>query len=565
MKNKIIILILALFVASRFLLFGMVYHQDEYKWAMLANPQFHLNLTSDHPPLVGILYEVTGFAFGFNHLRLLPIFISLLNLILVYFIAKKLYGKVAGIWAATTLFFSVYFFVASTQIDIDGALLPFFGLLLFFAYIQIDFKQIWSRSNRAWFIIFLLAIIGGFLIKLSFALFVAALGTEYLLSYRPKTKELLKTTFWVCLSALISGLLSFVLSKIFNVNHPAQFVENATHFGFFNINKNYFQELFLTAKALILASPLIISGYLVGVLSKQNIIKYRFWLIYGIYNLLFYYIVFDFSNRTLERYLMFMIIPGAIMLGSYLAEQYKAFAFSDIANKFIFCLTASTLACLCVLSMNYSILPLNPKSAYIHALVSLHLNFLLPITGGSGPVGFYMLVSFIVCFFVFAALAFGLHLYFKKSKPAVSIIFLTLFLSLGIVYNFVADAELAYGSMYGSVNAVVARTVAFVNSQDSISKVITYYDIAGYELNLSGKYYKRFYTDPMFADSNVGKFSDYRGYYMVVDFPEIDKNSVYWKYLNTCKTVYSTKDKNIFGYVFDCRAGDQSLFNADKN
>jgi hypothetical protein len=148
----------------------------------------------------------------------------------------------------------------------------------------------------------------------------------------------------------------------------------------------------------------------------------------------------------------------------------------------------------------------------------------------------------------------------KKNNKKIAEVLFVGFLSFGFVYNIVLANEMINGSLYGSVDRVTDTLVKEVNSNGDIKQVITYYDIAGYDLHASGKYFKRFYTDPIFADTNVGKFSDYSGYYMVTNFPEIDVNSVYWKYLSTCQPVFQTADKDIYGYIFNCEQADKTLF-----
>jgi hypothetical protein len=75
---------------------------------------------------------------------------------------------------------------------------------------------------------------------------------------------------------------------------------------------------------------------------------------------------------------------------------------------------------------------------------------------------------------------------------------------------------------------------------------------------VAGKYYKRFYTHPIFAQSTVLKMKDYSGYYLVVDFPEIDKTSNYWEYLQSCAVVDRASSGRVGGYVYDCKLSDKT-------
>jgi hypothetical protein len=329
------------------------------------------------------------------------------------------------------------------------------------------------------------------------------------------------------------------------------------------LNRNFSQVFFLTVKGLVLASPLLIAGYITALRSRASIKQFQLWLIYAAYNVLFYYVIFDFSNRTLERYLMFMIIPGAIFLGVFLEEYLKGI------SRRVWIAWGSASAIFAVATawflhaLPYQIFPLNPKSNYIQAVKHFDLNFLLPITGGSGPIGFYVLVAFVFVFFVVALVFLGIALFARKQTLAGGALIACMV--FGLVYNTVLSYEMITGNIYGSPDEVTKRLVTIVNQDANIPQVITYYDIAGYELHYSGKYFKRFYTDPIFADTNVGKFADYSGYYMITDFPQIDKQSVYWKYFQTCRPVYKTTNKDIAGYIFDCAKGDASMFTPTSN
>jgi hypothetical protein len=558
--SYIFIALIVVFIATRFLAFDLIYHQDEYKWARIVDPQFEMGLESDHPPLVAALYKITGLTFGFDNLRLLPIAVSILNVILVYLIARKMYGKGAALCTLGVLSVSVYYLIATTMIDIDGALLPFFGLLAIFAYLRLDRSNLRAEENRHSLMLLFAACVGGFLIKLSFLLFIIALVADYLISHRPSRGEAARGIIFFGGVVVCSSIAVLILNSVLGVEHSSRFIENTTRFSFLNIlDRNYTQVLFLTIKSIILASPLLIIPYLFALSSWQNIKKYQLWLVYILCNLIFYFVIFDFSNRTIERYLMFLIIPGAIILGAVMSERLRGLNWK--LGTAVFVSTAAITSALASLlfSLSYKIFPLNPKSAYFDAVRNLDFNFLLPITGGSGPTGFYVLVSFVIIFFVLALTFLILGRIFKKQGNARNYALVAI-LALGLVYNCILIRELAFGSQYGSVNDVTRNIVEKVNSNPMVDKVITYYDIGGYDLGVTGKYFLRFYTDPIFAPANKERFPNNRGFFMVVDFPQIDKNSVYWKYFESCRIVDMENDNRVNSFIFDCRNGDIGLF-----
>jgi hypothetical protein len=83
--------------------------------------------------------------------------------------------------------------------------------------------------------------------------------------------------------------------------------------------------------------------------------------------------------------------------------------------------------------------------------------------------------------------------------------------------------------------------------------VTVYNDNGGNEIQEIGKYRKRLYTDPKFdVNEKVATLNQYKEHYLEINVPRIDPNSVYRKYLDSCKIIYSNTDKSISAIVYDC-------------
>jgi len=567
-KYFILALLTLVFLATRFLGFNQIYHQDEYKWAMIVNPSFGMQLESQHPPLDAILYRVSGNIFGFEHLRVVPIVASILLFALVYIFVKKYYGKSAALWSSLILLISCYELIASIQIDIDGALLPLVGMISIYCYYRLDLNDFRAKDNRKWGALFLLSIVLGFTIKLSYVIFLGAIATEALLVLRKRYGNEALRIFTKLVSVIGAALLLTVLvilvaKYVFHIANISQFLVHAKEFSLLNLSsRNYMQVAFLTLKSLVFASPLLLFPYLLFMNRKEEVSELRLWLILLFYSTVFYYVLFDFSNRTLERYNMFLILPGAIVGGILLSREYErltTWTLSKDKEKFIWIAACFGAAfTLIPLLLSYDVIALNPKTAFIDHVRHLNFKFLIPLSGGSGPIGFYVPALFTLWSF---ALALASIVAFVLKKRGV---FLGIFIGVCVACNLFTMNEFAFGTMYGNASSVAADVVSVTLASSTIPQVITYNDIGGYELSASGKYFKRFYTDPMFAETNVGKFESYKGDYLVVDFPAIDKGGIYWKYLMTCKETYRKTHADITGYIFDCRAGDSMIFTSNK-
>src|SRR5438128_2447875 len=111
--NWILFALVGIFLVSRIMGQGQIYHQDEYRWAQISNPFFG-QLSSPHPPLSEYLYKIAGRTFGFDHLRVVPFVFSFFNLILIYLISLKMSrNKSIALIAAGLFTFNIYSLIAN--------------------------------------------------------------------------------------------------------------------------------------------------------------------------------------------------------------------------------------------------------------------------------------------------------------------------------------------------------------------------------------------------------------------------------------------------------------------
>lgn len=530
------------FIISRLLGLGQIYHQDEYRWASIANPAFG-SLTSPHPPLPEYLYKLAGRVFGFDYLRIVPLIFSFLNLVLIYLISLKITkNKKIALIAAGLFTVNIYGLIANLQIDIDGAILPFFILLGYFAYLHVLDRQ----RTRFWFLIFSFAIIGGFLTKLSFLLFIGALIIDQLLRfYNLKEEGGLKKIFhklwpWAAGFLALAGAFYY-----FYVTRLEVVIDYARHFRSLNFSSRaYFDLIFKVFKSLVWLSPFLALPVLYGFFKKDILRKYQIWFIYLFLNIVFYLVLFDFSTLTIERYFMFLIIPSVLISAEVIFNFFKGQTIHK--NLCVIAVVAFVLMSYIVLSLPHDVLPLNPKTAYVDMARALDFVFLIPFTGGSGPSGFYFSAWFIILSWLITVFSLVGVIYTKKIRS----LFLVVFIVFGLGYNLIFSAEYLFGSVYGSVDKVAKETIKYVNSNDAVKGVITYYDIGAYYLRLSGKYDSRFYTAP--KRDYTKKLTEYRGHYMIVNFPAIDKDGRYWPLISRCPLIKKFEDKKVESYIFNC-------------
>ena len=541
--NPILLLVIAFFLVSRFLGVDQVYHQDEYRWATIANPIFD-SFSAPHPPFNKYFLWIFGDLFGYDdNLRFAPFLLGFLNLILVYQIIRKITpGVKIALLGAFLYVISIYSIISNLQIDIDGAILPFFVLLTYYAYLRIPEDKRWF-----WRVIFALGIIGGLLSKISFVLFLGTLIIDYFLSsYAPDKFDLKKISLRIIKFWWPLVLIGLVFCYLY-ASRLGYVIEYAKNFNSLNFGlRAYFELGFKVLKSLVWLSPLLFLPVVIGVFNREILQKYRFWYLYLGVNLIFYLVLFDFTKLAIERYFMFWIMPSIIISSEIIFKLISGFNvkknyFSLISIGVLFVGISSF-----ILSADQAVLPLNPKEEYVRHIQSLDFNFLLPLTGGSGPAGFYFSAQFILWIWLLCGLLLIGALSFKKIRIHLSIVFLV----FGIGYNLIFMNEYLFGSLFGSVPTITRTSIDYVRNNPDITNVITYYDIGAYYLRLSDKYEARFYTAPS-RDYTV-RMDAYRGHYMIVDFPAIDKNGRYWPLIARCPLLKKFQDKKVESYIFDC-------------
>src|SRR3989344_5578845 len=194
-----------------------------------------------------------------------------------------------------------------------------------------------------WWIVFGIGIAGGFLTKLSFIIFIGALIVDYFftifysgrLNIKKVSISVLK--FFGIFALLAAALYSFNLGEINTV------IEYGRHFQSLNFaSRAYFELSFKILKSFVWLSPLLLLPVIAGLFKQETVKRYRFWYVFLFFNLIFYLVLFDFAKLTVERYLMFLIIPCCIISAGILVELMDGFNWRKESKK-IFLIAAAVL------------------------------------------------------------------------------------------------------------------------------------------------------------------------------------------------------------------------------
>ncbi len=532
-KRVSILLIFLLFLALRLPGLHLPYYQDERIW-------YGIQSFSDipHPPLTAGIFLTAIKIFGPDNLRLVPFFLAIANFWLLFCLVRYKFSHRAACWAAAIFTGCYYSVLASLMVDTDGQVLPFFFLLSALSYFK------WQQGGlhaRRWASLLGLCLVLGCLVKLSFVIVIGTILLDYLYTKKSSlvSNDTAKYLGLLGLFGIGLGILIFAFQFIIPSFNIPKIVDHMR--PYFSLSeRNYFQTLIQTLKALFYLSPLVVLPTIF--ISK----KLRFFYLFILLGLIFYLAIFDFSSGALDRYLQFLIVPLSIVSGVIINDLLAPGSF-----RFKHLLPSLGLA-IPIFFMQYvshATPALYPKTEWFARVVGLKWNFLFPFTGGSGPMGFYISWLFIATIWAVSGIILIYVIWKKRWLPYL----LTSLLVLGILYNAVFIEEYLFGKINGSSTVLLEQTVEHIRNTPNIKKVISYNNIGNYELSNMGKFERRLYVAPKFESDYVSIINSFTGHYLVIDIPKISSGSPYTRYFSNCVVIFEEHSKKISSKIYDCK------------
>ena len=519
------------------------YHQDEYKWVYYSHPELVPAGTVPHPPLTEFIYTKIGPIVGDSNFRFIPFAFGFVNLFLLFYLAKIIFDKKTAFWTAFLFVISFYSLLATLMVDVDGAVMPFFFLILSIGYFKC--KEL-GWKNWKWIILLFIGAVGGFLIKVSTVLPLVAIALDFAIekkvfSDKKRLLEYSLSILGVILFLILVLLGAKYIFPFFNLKYALGYWE---HFwtGSSFLNRGWFQTFIQFAKSILYSSPLLLAP--VFFMDKDIFKKTRAFFLFIFLGLFFYLFAFDFSLGALDRYLQFLVIPLCLISGAIFAKY-----FAKPEKKSILIAIIISLGIFLLQFVKHFTPPLYPKTEWIHRLVSLKWNFLYPFSGGSGPLAFY--ISFAFMALIWITCIFFALIFLKKREFKKELLFCILI--LGLLYNAVFIEEYLFGKINGSARTLVHDVALFIKNNKDIKKVTVYNDNGGFNVQQTGKYRKRLYIDPKFdINEKMATLNQYKEHYLVIDIPHIDPNTIYARYFNSCQVIFEKISGSISSKIYDC-------------
>ncbi|HXK37075.1 MAG TPA: glycosyltransferase family 39 protein [Candidatus Paceibacterota bacterium] len=543
MKKYLIPLLALIALYATFRVGGLdiPYYQDELDWVVgiLGHTQL-----DPHPPFSSLIYFVGKALVGQTHLRLVPFVFGAVNLLLLWAIVKRRVGIRAAYITAALFAISFASVLGSLIIDVDGQWLPFLFLLTLFALDRYRDASI-QGEKRIWAILGTTIVIVGLLTKLSFVVAVGALGIEFLILNRIRWKAL---SFWITyagywLAVLLLVAMGMYFGRLLTQSYSGSLVFSYT-LTFITLHRSWLQITIQVVKTLLYLSPMLVLPSFF--LRRARLIALRPFILFLGFALFFYVVLFDFSRGALDRYLLILIVPLCAIAGAAIADVYSHIRFDSRALIIVLVAGAGLIA---LQLIPVAVVPQYPKEEWFRSVVTGHWTFLMPFTGGSGPLGFY--VSWLSVGFAWtAAVLAALFVFFRHKGHMVAI---TIIIGVSVAYCVLFVEEYQFGLFNGSAQQLLEQAMIYIGRTPSITKVITYNDIGSFELQRLGKYERRLYAAPKFAASYTDILRAFRGHYLVIDIPALAADNRYVKFWQQCPIVFSERDGAITSTIYDCR------------
>ncbi len=518
----IIIICFALFI--RILSLKNIFVADEsFFYSTIFNKLFSL-----HPPIYFLLQKLFIVPNVFWTARLVPLIFGIMNIILVYILSIKIFDKKTAIFSSLLMTFSFWPVLASSMVDINGSLIMFEYLLTFIVFIN------YLKTNKNKFLI-----LTGMLIGLSSItkymdtlILIAILGLIHL--YEKKDiKKSIKFGAAIVLIGIIIYSLFPLLSYL--LGYWPQFISTLENTSLAHKGLTLRPFIYL----IFWATPMLGGLFLLSLLKFEK--KKIYFVIWTAAVFLLYFFIVGASRLPYERYLMTMIPPLCILGGNYLSKfNFKAKQTAiGVISLLVFYIT------LLYLNLRTRIFMPHSVSNYIYAIKNLKFNFMYPYVGSSGP-SFWISFNSMILIVGLACIFLLFYMILAKNKKLSSIFFI-LFISSSLSFNVFLIQEHTLSLANPNINKVAYDVIDFYNSNNLNRNVF----ITDY-LSSIGIYLK----DANVTKAKVGelnKLNFRNSTLIIIDFPTLDKSGEFWKEINKCEKVYTSKDKGMeLGWIYKC-------------
>ncbi len=544
-KSKHIIYVLVLAFLIRILAVKQTIFGDEFGFleSVRTMGPYGLNPVTVSSYLVPVIHKIESSIFGLNPIvfKFFAIVFGTLTIYFAYLLAKRLFDEKTAIVASVLLALCSYHIFNSTIIGSDEPHL----LLLYTSALYFYVRFLQEKKNK-WFWTSGVLLGLSLLVKQS-GLFILPIIFFYELYSSKKFISSVKHSALL----LIIGLAFFSIYPILSILAGQPFFLLGLMHTLNKITQVNFNLSILAIQYLlsvIWMGPLLLAFIFLSFkdFKKHSLLSIWTWVILFVYTF-----VNTEATKPLDRYFTILAVPLCIIGAKWISD----FKLNKIEWKKVgIWLVIGIIALFVINNLNGDYLSFYPKEAYLEKAKSLDFNFFIPVSGGSGPIGFYLNAMFIVTAFVVGLLLFASTL----KKWRYSRLCLIAFLGLGIAYNVVLTSEHLFSPSNPNIDKANKELIDFAKSNQLKEPIFVFRNPAYlYYLgaNYGGPYKNITILDYYIFDRlDIEKeIKDKKPTVLVVDFPKINRNIDFWKVLQRCRTLKEFSDKGVkLAYALDC-------------
>ncbi len=546
--KKLFLLLLFIGVFLRVADIGDLLYQEESTWGIALRDASGYEGASayiPHPPLGIMIFKIMTAIFGIGLIRMVPIIFGIINILLVYKIAKEHFGEKAAFYAAGLMLFSFWHFVASLQVDMEGSILTFMLIMTFWAYL----KYTDSKQGK-WLVITSILFGLSLLTKITAVLIIPIIGLHSLLARRniiDSAKELLP----ICaiggfLFIAWAGASYFFQRAIFdNVFGHAASATYTSGMRVFSLLPMVYFLLWSTPLFSLLLIHSFFSGNGLNKNDKNSSNKKYFFQIWAILPIIAYMFIGEDFIATYDRYLM-ITIPALAILGGFVISSFKLEKKDYYFGGIIFLLSIIGAFMLNI----YADRVAHSFGTYFRLALAFKWNFLLPISSSTGPTiaASFMAValSFILCT-ILAALS-------VKAKSAK---FFAAFIAIALGLNVFLITEQAFPLTQPDVSYTMKELFNYARENNAGQPIMSnMFATAFYLSDIRSRddmYGFDYLSKAEQARDTISRLQPEKGIILALDYPLLDKAGGLWQELNRCSLKQEIISKGIkSGYIFQC-------------
>jgi len=554
--NLFFVVLLIFFVGIR--LFGL--HQpifdDETNYVQSINdpgPYYTIKpfQIHKHPPLGGWMFFLIGNLLGQEAriYRLVPLFLWVINIILVYLIVSREYSKRAALFSSLLMGASYYSVLMSLQIDVEGSLLVTTFLLMAFFYLK------YIRTKEKKWLAFTGMAFGSALLTKIAAVFFLGIISLHLFLRKANFKKIfyfdhIKRNFLETILVGVVGLSVFLIFPILTWDLFLQMFGHSSNY--FGLNISWMALSML----LFWATPFLLGLFLFQMFKFER--KDSLWMLW----FFFIFIIYTFliigrpgdhgaigGVADYSRHFMNLMVPLSVLGGVFLSrieinwkQLVGGVVIGIVALVSFFIINLNTLR---VLPRDFSV--------YLEALKSFDFNFLFSFTTSSGNLlGVNM---GIIIFSIFIPGLLVLIYFFLRylRQFQLSRWVLVLFIAIGAALNIFLVTEYLGPVTSPDVNAVFYEMVDYVKENKIESPL--YVNDEGLLLHINELKFQQ--KEGQF---NLGRYFEglslhkpLQGTVLFFNWPPLSKGNPVWDAVKSCVVKKQFFDRGILvGEIYSC-------------